>query len=363
MEGVLMSFIKKTTDIDFGQTSIENIFINDFMPMADGTYVKVYLLGYKYATDRDENIMVDNNTIAKHLNIPLVDVLKAWEFWEKVGIVKKHIKDTDDSNDFLVEFLSLRQLYIDNNYELKNASKSSDDGDRRFSDTTTVEELLSANKVPEIKNMFYDIQQLIRRRLYTNDMQKILDWIKDFNMDPDVIVRAFQYSVERRNVKKIGYVGAIIRSWYDDGIISIDKVEEYFEKTDTRFAMYIKILKSLGIRSNPINEHSKKIMDKWIDTWGFSLDVILKACENSIKISNPNLKYIDKILEDWKENGVKTIEDAEKRSQERNKEQKENKETKVIKKFGGSKNKFNDFEQRATKYSNEELEKILGLRK
>lgn len=86
-----MSFHLETTDMDLGDTPIENIFINDYMPMANGTYVKVYLLGYKYAFDRDSKIEVNNETIAKHLNIPLEDVLRAWDFWQEKGIIQRYI--------------------------------------------------------------------------------------------------------------------------------------------------------------------------------------------------------------------------------------------------------------------------------
>ncbi len=37
----------KKTEKDLGYTIIENIFINDFMPSADGAFVKVYLMGLK----------------------------------------------------------------------------------------------------------------------------------------------------------------------------------------------------------------------------------------------------------------------------------------------------------------------------
>ncbi len=84
-----MSFVLETTDMALGDTPIENIFINDYMPMANGTYVKVYLLGYKYANDRDSNIEVNNSTISKHLDIPLEDVLRSWDFWEEKGIIEK----------------------------------------------------------------------------------------------------------------------------------------------------------------------------------------------------------------------------------------------------------------------------------
>ena len=35
-------FFKEPNEVDLGDTSIPNIFIDIFMPMADGLYVKVY---------------------------------------------------------------------------------------------------------------------------------------------------------------------------------------------------------------------------------------------------------------------------------------------------------------------------------
>lgn len=358
MEGVFMSFIKKTTDIDFGQTPIENIFINDFMPMADGTYVKVYLLGYKYANDKDENIIVDNNTISKHLNIPLVDVLKAWEFWEKVGIIKKHTKDTQDDNDFIVEFLSLRQLYIDNNYELKNtpmpqASQSSKEYN------CSPDDLLEANKIPEIKNMFYQIDQLMRRQLTVNERLTVLEWIYNFNMDSDIVVKAFEYSIEKRNVKSIRYVGGIIRSWYDSGIINLEKLEAHLDNTDRKYVYYDKIFKALGFSFRQPSKAEKETMDIWIDEWEFSIDMILKSCENSKKTSNPSINYINSILLAWKNDGLKTPEEADIKNQERKAISKKEKP----KTSKPKNNKFHNFKQRPISYSNEELKKKLGIKK
>jgi len=353
-----MSFIKKTTDIDFGQTPVENIFINDFMPMADGTYVKVYLLGYKYATDRDENIIVDNNTISKHLNIPLVDVLKAWEFWEKVGIVKKHLKDSEDENDFIVEFLSLRQLYIDNNYELKNAPKSEKlEGSKEH--VCSPEDLIEANKIPEIKNMFYQIDQLMRRQLTVNERLAVLEWIYNFNMDSDVIVKAFEYSIEKRKVKSIRYIGVIIRNWYDSGLISLEKLEEHLEGSQRKYMYYDKIFKALGFSFRQPSKAEKEVMDVWIDEWKFSIDMILKACENSKKTSNPSINYINSILLAWKNDGLQTPEEADSKNEERKASVSKDKNTPSKPKN----NKFHNFKQRPIKYSNEELKKMLGIKK
>ena len=44
-------FFKEVNEIDLGETTIANIFIDIFMPMANGLYVKVYLLAYRKACD------------------------------------------------------------------------------------------------------------------------------------------------------------------------------------------------------------------------------------------------------------------------------------------------------------------------
>src|SRR5690554_6877960 len=154
-----MSFIIETTDMDLGDTPIENIFINDYMPMANGTYVKVYLLGFKYAHDRDFKIEVNNETIAKHLNIPLDDVLRAWDFWHSKGIIEKIQINDERSYNYKVKFLNLKQLYIKNNIKLFTTEK-----DEIPAAKLNTEDLIQANKVPEINNMFNKIDQIMRRQ-------------------------------------------------------------------------------------------------------------------------------------------------------------------------------------------------------
>ena len=86
-------FFKEVNEENLGDTSIANIFIDIFMPMADGLYVKVYLLAYRNACNPDLNPNFSNKSIAKDLNIPLSDVILSWRFWESKGLVKMHKND------------------------------------------------------------------------------------------------------------------------------------------------------------------------------------------------------------------------------------------------------------------------------
>ncbi|EOD01845.1 DnaD and phage-associated region [Caldisalinibacter kiritimatiensis] len=354
-----MSFVKETTEIDLGDTSIENIFINDFMPMANGTYVKVYLLGYKYANDKDDNIEVNNETISKHLNIPLSDVLEAWDFWEEKGIIKKHKKNSENDYDYTVEFLNLKQLYIKNNFKPinnKDENNPVNNIEQNNTYTCSVEDLVEANKVPSIQKMFKSISDIIRRPLVPNEKKKILEWMYNYNMTSDVIVRAYAYSVEKKNKKNASYVEGIIRNWYDMNITNLKALDEYFKKQDEKFYRYERVMKALGFY-RPASEAEMKAIDVWFNKWKFTMDIVLKACENTKKTSNPNINYINGILKSWFEKGIKTVDEIEEKDKSRSKPKytRNEKSTKV-------RTKFHNFDQRTSKYTAEELEKIVRKR-
>lgn len=352
-----MGFKKEITNFDYGQTAIENIFINDFMPMANGTYVKVYLLGYKFAHDMIDVDCANNNMIARHLDIPLEDVLNAWEFWDKKGIVKRHI--TDDSVNYDIEFLSLRQLYINNNFspittesvELKSEANQKSNA------------LIEASKNPEIKNMFYQIDQIMRRQLTPKERMDILDSFYNFNIDPDVIVRAFEYSVDERNVKRVNYALKILTNWYDDGLLTLEDIDDYLKTTSTLFYSYKQIYKSLGYGSKQVTAGDKEIIDTWISKESLPLDFILEVLkENSKKTSNVNMNFMDAIMKRLISENIKDVESYQSmdKSPKKKPEYKENIAPKSSQK---NTNKFHNFQKSSTKYSNDELEKILGIKK
>jgi len=346
-----MNFILETTEIDLGDTPIENIFINDFMPMANGTYVKVYLLGYKYAHDKDSKITVDNNTIAKHLDIPLADVLNAWDFWEKKGIIEKIYLDEENKFDYKVKFLNLKQLYIKNNYRIFNQEEISSK-----SYTATVEDLIDANQIPAINQMFNNIDYIMRRSLYPNEKQKILEWIHNFNMNPDIIEKAFFYGVEKKGKRNLNYIGGIIRNWYDQGITNIEAYQEYLKRNDEKYYRYERVMKYLGYVNRFPSESEKKVIDKWFQKYEFTMEMVLKGCENSKKTSNPSISYIDGILTSWYEKGIKSVDEIEEKDKPPERREKSTGNNISIKK--PAPNKFHNFQQRTKNYTADELEEI-----
>ncbi|MGO1369790.1 MAG: DnaD domain protein [Senegalia sp. (in: firmicutes)] len=349
-----MSFRIQITDIDLNDTPIENIFINDFMPMAHGTYVKVYLLGYKYAKDRDENINVDNRTIAKHLNIPLGDVLSAWDFWERKGIVKKILTIDQDNTEYNIEFLNLKQLYIDN---IIKPQKENNNYIKPY--TASTDELVEAKNNPIINEMFNEIRIVIKRYITPNEYKRIYEWLDNYNMSPEIIIRAFQFSLEKKNRRNLSYVEGIIRNWYADDITNIEKLDNYLSNKDEKFYRYNKVIRYLGLKGIA-SEPQKKYIDRWFEEWNFTMELVLRACDETTKISEVSFDYIDGILKNWYKDNVSSLEDVETRKEKFKTEKIESKEA-TKNTYTPKKKKvytqFHNFKQRTTKYSADELEK------
>lgn len=359
-----MGFKKQADLIDFGTTAIENIFINDFMPMANGTFVKVYLTGFKCAGEPESGLIWKNATIAKHLDLTLEDVLSAWDFWEKKGIVKKHAH-SDLLGDYDIEFLSLRQLYIDNNFSQRQAESST---------KPTMADVIDSTRNPELQEMFYQIDQLMRRQLQAKERQEILSWIYDFNRSPEMVIKAFYFSVEEKGVKNINYVRSVLTNWYDQALNTPESVDEHLSYDNKAYMSYRTVYKTLGYTNRTVSAGDKEIIDKWLNTFGLDLQFIVTVLKDrSSRTSNVNMKYMDAAIVDLFNRGIRTISafEAEQAAFEAQKsaakatsnsgnskpsDQRNTQNT-------GSKNKFHNFQKSSTTYTEKELEQMLRTKK
>ncbi len=358
-----MSFKIKPDLIDFGTISIENIFINDFMPMANGTDVKIYLLGYKYANEANSDIEISNMTIAKHLSLSMEDVLRAWDFWEKKGVIVKTPR-SEAIGDYDVEFLSLRQLYIDNNFSQLGVQQPV---------TVTVDNLLDSTKNPEFTDMFYHIDQLMRRPLQPNQRQEVLKWFYEFNFSPEMILKAFMYAIEVKGVKNLNYTRSILTSWYDQGILTPEDADHHMATDSKSYASYRAVYKTLGFVNRTVNAGDKEIIDKWLNDMGLSLEFIIEVLkERATRTSNVSMKYMDASIMDLFQRGVRSISAFQEDLKQHQESLAQKKAQKNEAKSGDAaasgnkapnKNKFHQFEQSKTGYTDKDLDKLLRNRR
>ena len=262
-------------------TSVENLFLMEYMPEADGNAVKVYLTALMYA-DRED---LSNRQIAVHLGISEEEVLTAWNYWEECGAIRKHYLAPDDRFHYTVEFLNLREGLFDPHVEDIETERMSAEAAARMDDERA-------------RELFAEVQEITGRMLGGREPQEILSWLYDDGMAPELISYAYRYCAERIRNVRFPYISAVINNWRDSGIESIEDAERMLAENDQKYHQYSRVMKALGFSRNPTEDEKSKI-DSWFDEMGFSIDTVLQACSRTSGISNPNINYVNAVLRNW----------------------------------------------------------------
>ena len=128
--------------------------------------------------------------------------------------------------------------------------------------------------------------------------------------------------------------------------------------------MYKTVFNELGFSRQPTRSE-KELMDMWFDKYQFDIELVLEACSKSKNISNPSISYINGVIKSWNEKNIKTLEDLKsseeefKRNSEAKKANAHNNASSYKQNPPQIKTRFHNVNHTFTKYSPDELEKIL----
>lgn len=126
------------------------------------------------------------------------------EFWNDEGVIK--IQPIDNMGNYNIEFLTLED------------NKGSDDN------INLLEELNNNS----VKDMLQDIEKLLSRPLSSKEMTVYIEWIKDYNFSPEIILLLIQYCVSKGKTDW-RYIEKIALGWFDAKIETIDDAQMYIK--------------------------------------------------------------------------------------------------------------------------------------
>lgn len=310
--------MKNTSEIP-----VSTSFIEDYMPNARGEYVKVYLLGLKYCLCGEPGI---NSTImAGTLNLLESDVLNAWNYWNEQGLID--FKPVDNKGNYSVAF------------------KDTDASNSKGENLNLLKEL-SNNST---RDMMLEIEKLFGRPLSSKEMETYLSWLKDFNFSQELVLLLLQYC-SSKGKNDFRYAEKIAISWHDSGINTMDQAQNFIKKHEDKWINIRKITTYLGIKDMEIMKPLEDLISKWLYTYGFSLEIINKACDICFeRLNKPDFKYIDGILSSWYKDGLKTLQDISVKDRKKTTQKKTYTQNKP--------SNFTDYSQR--NYDFDDLEKKL----
>ncbi len=387
--------MKIYTDTPEGVTVVKNTFIDQYMPQANGEFVKVYLYLLRCAnTGRELSL----SSIADVLEHTENDVRRALLYWEKQDLI--HMKANQRGDLQSITFSDLPSAADEPESQSSLAAAASPKrqeqtrtemtpGAARMADrmaeyteraagkggrgsavplaetagedagpaaALSRERLKALSEQKEIRQLFFIAEQYLQRPLTSSEQSEFVYYYDSLHFSVDLIEYLIEYCISKGTFSR-HYMRKVALAWAEAGISTVLQAKQ---ETNLYNKNYYTILNTFGIKGRSPAQPEIEFMARWLNEYGFTLDLIIEACSRTIRqIHQPSFEYADKILRRWKNSGVTSAADVRRLDQQRSEEQQRRSEKKQQAEAPkrAANNRFNNFSQRDYDYS--ELERQL----
>lgn len=289
-------------------TLISNRFLDEYMPRANGEFVKVYLLMLRICAKKGESLTL--SALADRLNCTENDIFRAIRYWEKEGLL---LLETDGNGEITGILMT-------------TLTDDGDDADSKADDAVVIEagslpvypspepvkgrvtEERTAELIEkeEIQELTFIAEQYLGKTLTSTEIQKLLYFYDELHFTTDLISYLIEYCAGLGK-GTMRYIENVAYRWYNDGIKTVHDARSSVNNYNRD---YFEVLKAFGISGrNPAPEEIA-FMKRWLSTWQFPIDVVREACGRAvISTGKPSFKYADGILRNWNAANLKTLEE------------------------------------------------------
>lgn len=327
-----MSSLILSTESSEGYTSVSNIFISEYVPGANGEFVKVYLYLLHLMSLRSNNISI--SLLADTFNQTEADIMRALRYWDSLdvislsfngpgnglsNIVLRDIKHTGQAANAMADPIATESASVNSTSSYQTETVRAAKPDIKQTEVIYTAEPSKVSYSKEQLNGFlandnfsmllFVIEQYMGRPLSTKETNSIVYFYDGLKLSTDLIEYLFEYCVEH-NKKSINYIEKVALSWASKNIHTIAEAKE---ETSNHTDYVYQIMKAFGLSNREPAQHEKAMIAKWADTYCFDTDMIIEACNRTIKaIHQPSFEYADTILANWKNSNVSSLEDVKK---------------------------------------------------
>ncbi len=407
-----MTAINISSDIATSFTTVSDIFIDQYMPKANGEFIKVYLYLLR-ATGSGAGIATISE-IADHFSNTEADIIRALNYWASEGIlqlqsgadgqimginlcslsvsgmqaaqsnIQSAVADNAAQNNFQNSVVNNATQNILKNGVVNNAAQNISTADIRMQDSVveklksqttdkaassqkeyTLDEIKEFRKNPDISELFFIIETYLKHTLSSTDTNMVLYWLDELHFSTDLVEYLVEYCITKGH-SSLRYMNKVALGWADAGIKTVDQAKD---DAAAHSQIYYSVMKALGITGRNLVDSEVSLINKWVGEYGFDIELVKAACSKTISaIQKPSFEYTDSILANWRKKDVHTLKDVEVLDANFAKANKAsatgssqgtnaaNGSSKPKSNNSSSKNKFNNFNQRNNDY--DKLEKL-----
>lgn len=407
-----MTAINISSDIATSFTTVSDIFIDQYMPKANGEFVKVYLYLLR-ATGSGAGIATISE-IADHFSNTEADIIRALNYWASEGIlqvqtgadgqimginlcsfsvsgmqatqsnIQSAVADNAAQNNLQNSVVNNAAQNNLQNSVVNNAAQNISTVNIRMQDSVveklksqttdktassqkeyTLDEIKEFRKNPDISELFFIIETYLKHTLSSTDTNMVLYWLDELHFSTDLVEYLVEYCITKGH-SSLRYMNKVALCWADAGIKTVDQAKD---DAAAHSQIYYSVMKALGITGRNLVDSEVSLINKWVGEYGFDIELVKAACSKTISaIQKPSFEYTDSILANWRKKDVHTLKDVEVLDANFAKANKASAtgssqgtnaakgSSKPKSNNSSSKNKFNNFNQRNNDY--DKLEKL-----
>ena len=310
-------------------TLLSNLFIDHYMPQANGAYVKVYLYLLRLLGAEGKECTL--TSVADALDETEKDIERALKYWEDKNLMRlereegaaitgvaflepPEIQKTQEKREGKEETSSLESAETEQKEEVLSQSSTELTAEAGAVGKKCVlpqkpdyseAQIEVLTSLDEVKEMLMRIQQVTVRLLKGADLNFVLYLYESVGFSADLIVYLYEYCASK-NKMYISYIESVAIAWAEEGIDTVQKA-----KTETAVYndSYSTVNRAFGLNRAP-GSVEIQYLHRWTSNYGFDTSIIEEACNRTmLAVSKPDFKYADKILERWYKAGVRERED------------------------------------------------------
>ena len=249
----MSSFVLKN-ESSAGITGISNIFLDHYMPKANGEYVKVYL--YLLRALHHPSLELSVAGVADALDHTENDILRALKYWEKQKIIKL---ECDSSNTLQgIYLLDIPPADTESAASAAEPAASTVPPRRSYSRN----ELAQFSGQAECRQLLFVCEQYLKKSLSPSEIETLLYFYDQLHFSADLIEYLVEYCVCKGS-RSIHYIETVALAWAEAGIATVSQAKE---RTTTYMRGSFAIMKAFGLNNrNPVDPEMKYI-EKWLHT-------------------------------------------------------------------------------------------------
>lgn len=301
-----MKIIKNKRKNIFANINLSEVFILKYMKDMPAEALKLYIYLVYLETNQ---INIELETIAKEINISLKEIKASFDYLQEKGIIIMM-----EEGYYLVDLQEkeVMELYTPKVTANKDMLESNQKKNNKREKT-----------INDIESMYF------AGNMKAEWYKKIIFWFEKYNFSNEAMLGIFSHCFSEE-VKPIAYVETVVKSMADKGVITIGDLSKQIVNYDKKLKI-IKFVKTELNLHKALTKPQERIVEKWIFDYEYDKEQIKLVIDKTINAQNAGFNYLDKIITEWHQQGLKTVEEIlqyEKENKEKIEEKKKERSNK-----------------------------------